>query len=68
MHCRISLRRACNPCGYTMKMNSRYHRLLIYDIMLTTKTDGMGPFKLMKGYDVFIKIDLIAEQINDKYL
>ena len=25
-------RRVCNPCGYTMKMNSRYHRLLIYDV------------------------------------
>ena len=24
-------RRSCNPCGYTMKMSSRYHRLLIYD-------------------------------------
>ena len=32
MHGRISPRRACNPCGYTMKMISWYHRLLIYDV------------------------------------
>ena len=44
MHCRISLRRAYNPCGYTMKMNFKYHGLLIYDVNLTTKIDGMGPF------------------------
>ena len=46
MHGRISPRRACNPCGYTMKMSSRYHRLLIYDVKRTTKIDGMGPFKV----------------------
>ena len=45
MHGRISPRRACNPCGYTMKMSSRYHRLLIYNVKLTTKIDGIGPFK-----------------------
>ena len=45
MHDRISPRRACNPCGYTMKMSSRYPRLLIYDVKRTTKIDGMGPFK-----------------------
>ena len=44
MHCPISLRRACNLCGYTMKISSRYHRLLIYDVK-STKIDGMGPFK-----------------------
>ena len=32
MHGRISPRTACNLCGYTMKMSSRYHRLLIYVI------------------------------------
>ena len=32
MHCPISPRRTCNPCGYTMKMSSRYHSLLIYDV------------------------------------
>ena len=45
MHCQISPRRVCNPCGYTMKMSSIYHRLLIYDVKRTTNTDGMGPFK-----------------------
>ena len=46
MHWRISPRRSCNPCGYTVKISSRYHRLLIYDVKTTTKIDGMGPFKL----------------------
>ena len=32
MQCRISPRTTCSPCGYTMKMNSRYHRLLMYDV------------------------------------
>ena len=32
MHGQISPTRACNPCGYTMKMSSRYNRLLIYDV------------------------------------
>ena len=50
MHGRISPRRACNPCGYTMKISSRYHRLLIYDVKRTTKIDGMGPFKLLRYY------------------
>ena len=45
MHCRISPRRTCNPCGYTMKMSSRYHKLLIYDVKRTTEIDGMEPFK-----------------------
>ena len=33
------------PCGYTMKKSSRYHRLLISDVKRTTKIDSMGPFK-----------------------
>ena len=37
----------CNPCGFTMKMSSRYHRLLIDDVKRTTKIVGMGPFNLM---------------------
>ena len=47
MHCRISPRRTCNPCGYSMKISSRYHiyRLLIFDFKRTTKIDGMGLFK-----------------------
>ena len=48
MHCPLSPKRMCNPCGYTMKINSRYHRLLIYDVKRTTKIDGMGPFKMNK--------------------
>ena len=32
MHCQITPRRACNPCGYTMKLSSKYRRLLIYDV------------------------------------
>ena len=50
MHEQISPRRACNPCGYTMKMSSRYNRLLIYGVKRTTKTDGMGPFNVMCDY------------------
>ena len=34
-----------------MKMSSRYHRLLIYDVKRTTKIDGMGPFKFQSRYD-----------------
>ena len=34
-------------CGYTMKMSSSYHRLLTCDVKSTTKTDSMGPFKLI---------------------
>ena len=45
MHCQISPRRVCHPCGYTIKMGSRYHRLLIYDVKRTTNIDGMGPFQ-----------------------
>ena len=48
MHYQISPRRECNPCGYTMKINYRYHRLLIYDVKSTTKIDGMGPFNKAK--------------------
>ena len=32
MHCQISPRITCNPCGYTMKISSVYHRLFIYDV------------------------------------
>ena len=35
----------CNLFGYTMKISSRYHRLLIYDVKRATKIDCMGPFK-----------------------
>ena len=45
MHSQFSPRRSCSPCGYTMKISSCYHRLLIYDVKRTTTLDGMGPFK-----------------------
>ena len=48
MHCRISPRITCNPCGHTKKIILRYHRLLIYDVKRTTKIDGMGPFKFIE--------------------
>ena len=32
MHCQISPKRMCDPRGCTMKIRSRYHRLLIYDV------------------------------------
>ena len=41
MHYGFSPRRTCSPCGYTMKMSSRYHRVLIYDVKRTTTIDGM---------------------------
>ena len=44
MHGPISPRRTCSPCGYTMKISSRYHRLLIYDVKRTTKIGSMGHF------------------------
>ena len=50
MHGRISPRRVYNSCGYTMKMISRYHRFLIYDVTRTTKIDGMGPFNYLSLY------------------
>ena len=54
MHGRILPRRACNSCGFTMKMSSRYNRLLIYDVKRTTKIDGMGPFKLFICFCVYL--------------
>ena len=51
MHCQILQRRMCNPCGSTMKMSFRYHRLLIYDVKRTTKIDGMGPFHVCHSVD-----------------
>ena len=46
MHFQISPRRMCIPCGYTMKMGSRYHKLLIYDVRRTTEIDCMDPFNV----------------------
>ena len=43
--------------GDTMKISSRYHGLLIYDIERTTKIDGMGPFKAPVNNDVSCMIN-----------
>ena len=43
----------CSPCDYTMKMSSRYHRLLIYDVKKFTKIDGMGPFNTAVKYSLY---------------
>ena len=32
MHCQISPRRTCNPCGCTIKISYRYHRRLFNDV------------------------------------
>ena len=32
MHCQISPRITCNPCGITMRISFRYHRFLVYDV------------------------------------
>ena len=45
MHCRISPRRMRKSGDHTLKISSRYHRLLFYDVKRTTKIDGLGPFK-----------------------
>ena len=47
MHGRISHRRTCNQCGYTMKISSMYQRLLNANVKRTTELDGMGPLKIL---------------------
>ena len=54
MQCRITPRRERNPCGYTMKISSMNHRLLIYDVKRTTKIDGMGPFNVESGNSLYL--------------
>ena len=44
IHCRISPRRTCTLCGFTMKISSRGQRHFIYNVKRNTKRDGMGPF------------------------
>ena len=56
MDCRISPRRMCNPCGYTMKISSRYHRLLIYDVKRNINIDCTGPFKVTAGFSHLVKL------------
>ena len=43
-HCRILPIITCRPCGFTMKISSRGHRLLNYIVKRNSKTDGLGPF------------------------
>ena len=50
IHCRISPRRTCNPCGNTMKISSRYHRLLIYDVKRNSEIDVWVPLKKINSY------------------
>ena len=70
MHGQISPRRVCNPCGYTMKMSSRYHRLLIYDVKRNSKIDGMGPFKLLTvlpDYNILHMKGIVAKQPSHSF-
>ena len=39
---KISPRRTCNLCGFTMEISSRYNCLLIYDVKRITNIDGIG--------------------------
>ena len=61
-HCQISSKRMCKPCSYTMKMSSRYHWLLTYDLKRTTKIDSMGPFNRPLG------IKLLAFELKLVYI
>ena len=70
MYCQISPRRACNPCVYTMKTSSRYHRLMIYDVKRNSKIDGMGPFKLLAvlpDYNILHMKGLVAKQPSHSF-
>ena len=62
MHCRISPRRMCNPCGHTVKIGSRHHRLLTYDAKRNTNIDGIGPFKgeLTKNFLFLFSLDQVS--------
>ena len=43
--CLPGTKRTCNTYGYTMKISSRYHKLLICDVKRNREIDGMGLFK-----------------------
>ena len=49
-----------------MKMSSRYHRLLIYDVKQTTKIDGMGPFNMRLTSSLNIPVDFKVKK-HKKY-
>ena len=46
MHCRISPRKMCNPCGYTMKSVPGIIIFLIYDVKRSTKKMVWVPLKI----------------------
>ena len=49
-----------------MKMSSRCHRLLIYDVKQTTKIDGMGPFNMRLTSSLNIPVDFKVKK-HKKY-
>ena len=61
----ISPRRTCNPCGSTMLISSRYHRLLTNNVKVkkNSKKDNMGPLKtcFKKVYYLMKKIYLCIQ-------
>ena len=65
---RLLPRRACNSFGFTVKMSSRYRRLLIYDVKRTTKIDGMGPFYCAENCMKKIWANLITFHYNIGYM
>ena len=66
IHCRISLRRTCRPCGFTIEVSSRGHRLLIYFVKRITEIDGKDPllyyffFKICYG----LRLSCCREQLT----
>ena len=60
-YCRISPRRTCRPCGFTIKISSRGQRHLIYIVKRNTKTDGMGSLINIFPITIYNKADI---QVN----
>ena len=60
MHGRISHRRTCSQCGYTMKISSMYHRLLNANVKRTTELDGMGPLKILHEMNVIELMSILS--------
>ena len=69
MHGRIlPEERATLQCGFTMKMSSRCHRLLIYDVKRTTKIEGMGSFNCAENCMKKIWANFITFHYNIGYM
>ena len=66
MHCQISPRITCNPCGNTTKISLRYHRLLIYDVKRTTKTVWV-PLK-QKLESTHVPIKMLINHNKNSYM